>query len=566
MIGAFAYLIFHSVRNRLLSRVRRLRSPRYAVTLLLALAYFYFMFFRGSLRGGGRNAPPIMGMTVTSILPVILLLMSAYAWIFGADRAALAFSEAEVAMLFTAPVSRRGLVVYKLIRSQAAVLTTSIIWAVVFGRGGRTFEGFVSYWALLSLITLHRLGIALLRASTAEHGARGFKKTWLAITVFGAAFFSIAWTLYATRARWIGLEDITDYPQALMAVTATPPMSWVLYPFHVAVGPIAASHGAPWFKAMGPALVLIAVHVWWVLRTQSAFEEAAAEASAAQARRLEAFRNRGLKAVNIKTTGRQRTIGLRSRGNPAIAILWKNFLWLQRTGQIRSLVGLPLILCVVAFVAAGRWPTVEFLVVIVSFYFAAMALVFGPTIMRNDLRGELLRLPMLKTMPLSGRQIMLAEVASSALPIAFVQIGTVIAGLMALPYTGHPSISPEKRLAILAGAPLVLLGLTFANFTIHNGLALLFPAWVRLGEAGAAGIEVMGQTMLTMIVTLVMLAIMMLTPGLVAGGIYFVMRSAITPALTTACAAAGIILLVEAYLLIGVLGGSLQRLEPMQVG
>jgi hypothetical protein len=62
-----------------------------------------------------------------AILPIFLLAYIAYLWVVGTDKAALAFTEAEVSLLFTAPVSRRGLIVYKLVRAQVAVLTTSVL-------------------------------------------------------------------------------------------------------------------------------------------------------------------------------------------------------------------------------------------------------------------------------------------------------------------------------------------------------------------------------------------------------------------------------------------------------
>ena len=41
MRSALGYLALHSTRNRILRQVRRLRTPRYAVALLLGLAYLW---------------------------------------------------------------------------------------------------------------------------------------------------------------------------------------------------------------------------------------------------------------------------------------------------------------------------------------------------------------------------------------------------------------------------------------------------------------------------------------------------------------------------------------------
>ena len=54
---------------------------------------------------------------------VIVLL----AWIIPHERAALTFTEAEVAFLFPAPVTRRTLIHFKLLRSQLGIFFTTLL-------------------------------------------------------------------------------------------------------------------------------------------------------------------------------------------------------------------------------------------------------------------------------------------------------------------------------------------------------------------------------------------------------------------------------------------------------
>jgi hypothetical protein len=128
------------------------------------------------------------------------------------------------------------------------------------------------------------------------------------------------------------------------------------------------------------------------------------------------------------------------------------------------------------------------------------------------------------------------------------------------------TLTPSMSVGVLVGAPFLIVGLSLANFTLHNALALLFPGWVRLGETGGARVEVLGQVMLTTILTFTMLAAMLVAPALVAGVVYFVLRLPPAAAIVSTAITAGVILAAETYLLIGVLGKSLDRLEPMQVG
>ena len=57
----------------------------------------------------------------------------------------------------------------------------------------------------------------------------------------------------------------------------------------------------------------------------------------------------------------------------------------------------------------------------------------------------------------------------------------------------------------------------FAQFTIHNGVALLFPAWVPLGNQRPRGLDAMGQRLIMLGGTWLLLVVMAL-PGAIAGG------------------------------------------------
>jgi hypothetical protein len=197
---------------------------------------------------------------------------------------------------------------------------------------------------------------------------------------------------------------------------------------------------------------------------------------------------------------------------------------------------------------------------------AGTTLLFGPMSMRNDLRGELARLPIIKTLPLPGRKIVMAEIASSALPTAAMQFMLIVAGMIAISFFPREALAFPLRIGIVLGAPIAFVGLNLANFTIHNGMALLFPAWVKIGDTGANGIEAMGQTMLTLIVTMFLLTLLLIVPLLGGAAAWFTLRGVPVAAMIVAGAVGGILLGLESYALMHVLGGQLDRLEPTQVG
>src|SRR2546425_13121268 len=165
MIGALIYLQMQSIKNRLRMRLGRLKKPKYLAGAAVGAAYFYVFFFR-NLFVGGRSAATaadtaspetLLFFELVGALALFLMVLSA--WIFPHERAALLFSEAEIAFLFPAPVTRRTLIHFKLLRSQIAILFTTFFLTLVsgrFGQGGKAWIHAAGWWLILSTLSLHR--------------------------------------------------------------------------------------------------------------------------------------------------------------------------------------------------------------------------------------------------------------------------------------------------------------------------------------------------------------------------------------------------------------------------
>lgn len=164
MIAALLYLQYHSFRNRLVSRVKRLKQPKYLIGAIVGGIYFYFYFFRYLFRGyGGR---PVVNMSIPvvnmSISPehlqlvellgaLVLFVIVLLAWIIPHERAALTFTEAEVAFLFPAPLTRRNLIHFKLVRSQLRILFSALFLTLISRRfGGNAWIHALGWWLILS--------------------------------------------------------------------------------------------------------------------------------------------------------------------------------------------------------------------------------------------------------------------------------------------------------------------------------------------------------------------------------------------------------------------------------
>ena len=165
---------------------------------------------------------------------------------------------------------------------------------------------------------------------------------------------------------------------------------------------------------MGPALVLLALHYIWVIRADTAFEEAAAEASLLRARAGVGPRRGVGHARASRTVVCRRCSSLAPLGWPGSALLWKNLLAVVRTRRARNMA----VAFVVAAVAAAALSfqgdgTVAEIAGWLATTWAALSLVIGPQWVRNDLRSDLLKLDLLRSYPLPGRSVVAAETAAS---------------------------------------------------------------------------------------------------------------------------------------------------------
>ncbi len=579
MTGAFLYLTWCSLRNRVTHQIHRSRNPRYALALIIGVAYFYFIFWRNPRHVGSDASFPLISESGHLIALSGLFLGAVSMWLLGGDSTALAFTQAEASMLFPAPVSRRQLVAYKLMRGQLPLLFNTAIWVMLLGAGHEALPLWaraVGLWALFAVIFLHRLGASLVRTAWAQHGLQGLRKNALSLVVFVAILVGVGVNVLPAIAPLRRAANLDAAVSLLGATLAAAPARYVLWPFTALLGPVFATSVAAWFAAVPGVLVVLAAHVWWVMRTDTAFEEAALAATAARAQRLEALRSRrrpGGAASAAKRrrahqgTGAMRNPGLFALapvGRPAVAIVWKNLACLRRTTQQRQLIT-PMLLAVIAGAASGSKLGAYGAVVTAGLVFAFAMLLLGPMMLRGDLRQDLLHLSELKTLPLRGTTIVAAEVLSVSIPLAVIQaVGLVIAAVAAQTggfYWG----SPVMRAAFVLGLVPLLLAFNAASVTVQNGAPILFPGWARLGTTVPGGVEMMGQMILLTGFYILLLALLLVLPGGAAFVVLATLHLTGPAAVLFTMVGASAALAFELRGVLHWLGRAFERMEPSSV-
>ena len=576
VFGVFAYLTGVSMRNRFASMAKQVRNPRYALALLVGIAYIWYFLFNRTQMPSGRSGGPFESVEVELLASVGLFVLFMRWWLFGNDRSALAFTPAEVQFLFPAPVTRTALIQFKLLRGQIGIILNAILWVLIFGRGGGDLPPalrVISIWALFTIFMLHRLGATIVRAAALQHGKAGAKRNIVALVLFGLAAMALLWTAaqaYPTVQAAVGFRARLD---VIVATLRQPIPTALLAPFRILLAPSFARTAGEWVKDFLPVLLVAVLHYIWVIRTELAFEDAAVEASAERAKRIEALRARRAGGVKPVKAGNRSWIPLSPGGHPAVAILWKNMLALSRTSGQQSA---PIIIMVSTFaamaaiVSASGEGAFAATLGFMTLAFAALSLLVGARFVRLDLRQDLVHLRLLRTYPLEGSALVAAEVAGSTVVLTLIQMALLTFGHLMLLSQETRGLDVSTRWLLLGLAPFALIVINAASVTIQNAAALLFPAWVQIGQAKAGGVEVLGQALLTTLASVIALAIALLPAGIMAvagyAGVQFIYGDAFVAAATVAVVLGLTTLAFEVGMAMTLLGEVFERGEMVGAG
>ncbi len=524
MIDAFAFLITRSFVNRMKSRLRRLKQPKYMIGAVFGLLYVSWYFFQAIFFGSRRGAnQAVMDQSILLILGVLVLfVIMASAWIFPHARAALAFTEAEVAFLFPAPVSRRALIHLKLLRSQLAILFTVLILTLFTGRwlvDGHAWMRMLGWWVILSTLGLHFLGASFARTLLLERGISNWSRRLVVFLLLAALVGgTILWAQNnLSRPTFDNALDWKAWPDYARGLLATPPLSVLLWPFRAVIAPYLAATPLDFFKALPAALGVVALHYLWVIRSNVAFEEASLDLSRRVAERVAAARQgKGLETKPVK--GRPAPFRLAPLGFPPVAFLWKNLI--QFFGSIRPrtllIILLPFVFMAFFFAKSemrrgGMFTGVAAMVLVMFFFWS---LLLGAQMMRCDFRQDLAAMDVLKLFPLRGWQVVLGELLAPLVIITAVQ-WVLLAGLGGLLVTtGLPPGLPKIPLTWLLAAALLAPFWNGLALLIPNAAVLLLPGWFQSRTDTPQGIEVTGQRLLMFFGQVILIGVTVVPAGL----------------------------------------------------
>lgn len=508
-------------RNRIRKTFKRLREPRYLVGA--ALVALYFSVYLGRVLRPSPHGFPKLPFDLLPFLDaglfVLGLITLAGGWLFG-TRAPLAFTEAEVQLLFPAPLTRRSILHYKLITGLLRVGFGAGVSAFFFSRSGLAsfWRVALAAWLAFGTVWMHLLAAGLTRTSLSQHGRSGWRQRLGTLAVLALV---VGLGVAAARKLAVAppIADLSSLPAYVAQLLATAPLSWLVAPARAIVR-VAVGHGWGVFgHGLLVAGAVFAVHYLWVVRSDQAFEDAAL-ASAERKARAKESRRYGRRAPLQGARLRRPWLRLSAQGRPEWAIAWKNAVACQR------LFMLPLIILVCSLLFPLGAVALDLLMkqgsdalFAMGTIAAALALVIaplGPLMLRADLRQDVKQLDILRALPLRGWQVVLAETAGPWLLLAVLQ-GSLLVAALVLSAAGESSaFGWGLRLAVATSVLLIAPVLSAAMLLVQNVGVVLFPAWVAY-EPGQRGLEAMGQRLLSLLGTL-LVSTVGLVPGAVLGG------------------------------------------------
>lgn len=573
MFAASLYIIACSARNRLRVRLRRLREPRYLIGAIVGAAYIYFSFFARirmarpgeQRRQRGLMRPPVLVLSAVraaapGVVGVGLLAATAAGWLLPFDSGLLDFSDAEIQFLFPAPVSRRTLLVHRLLRSQIGLLFGSLI-AGVFMPSTSGFSRLrigVAMWLLLCTAKVYFTGISLARARLGSSDVKARRGAWLPVGVLCTALAIVATAL--TRAFLAqpaaGLQDAM-IRVGTVASTGLPRI--VIWPFMALSRPLFAVWPGPYLVALLEAAAVLAVCAAWVLKSDATFEDAAA---AAAERKASEPRGR-----SVSYRARSSGWTLAPAGRPEMAFAWKAAMQTLRIVNRRTIARILSILVALTLAASAMGRARGLAAALGAFAMGATVflILMGPQALRIDMRDDLRHLEVLKTWPVRSSAVVRGELIWPGVLLT-AMAWTAIAVALYLSGTIMLRVGLAWRMGIGAAIAILTPALVFSQLTIHNAVALVFPAWVALGNPRARGLDAMGQRLIVLGGTWLLL-ILSVIPGAIAGAIlWFAFKQFIGPmALVPAALACTAIIAIEVLLATEALGPAYERLDMMAV-
>jgi hypothetical protein len=376
------------------------------------------------------------------------------------------------------------------------------------------------------------------------------------------AGFSIAvWT------RWFlpvspqpGSFAPANLADRLLNAVGSGPAFYLLFTFRLVVRPIFASGLHQFALSLIPVFAIL-TSIYGLIQ-HSSVDLGGAVSGRAGVDRRRLFGVDGAKSRQMPGRLRRIPFCLTPKGNPFVAIYWKNLILAGRFNarQIFPMIAGTATACVLIISISY-----EQAAMVIGSIVAALACFLaslGPILFREDLRTDLKNIDMLKTYPIRGWGILLGEALAPAAILALLEWTLVLVAVCVSVDIAEIQWRLPDRIYVGLGAAILLPSITFFGVLIQNTTVLILPGWVHLGKEHPQGVEAMGQRLISSVATVLFLAIAIFPTTLVFWAVFFAGQGSLNMAIVPfASLLTALVLLTEAAVGIFWLGRLFDRFD-----
>jgi len=405
-----------------------------------------------------------------------------------------------VQLLFTAPLSRRQLLAYKVLGNLAVTLLVALFLGIAFRAWTASLPA--AMVGVFLLFAFMQLLAMILNLAGCALGAHAFnRRRQLVLGILAVALVAIVvettgnpldvgWAAWArdvqdTRIGRIVLFPVRGFFEAFTAERLWPDLvQWTAL-----------------------SLLVLGVMLGVIFLLDAHYLEAAASASERIYARLERVR-RGGGMTGYSTSGRL-TLPRLPRWAGAGPLAWRQFMGLLRAWKsvlVYVAIFLPMLLYSWFFAAPRDEQSAQRSALAVVLPLLSMLLYIGPSSLRCDFRADIDRMDVLKALPLSPWFIALGQILAP----------TVLLTLLSWLVLGYLLVKQETEYLLLIAA--LAVPATFLMIALENLLFLWYPT--RL-TSGPGDFRHFGRIMLRGISRLVLFALAVAPAAIAATAVYF---------------------------------------------
>lgn len=437
---------------------------------------------------------------IRRIGPLALLAFCLMNVLFSSSEGGLTFGPAETSLLFPAPLTRRQLLAYKIIGNLGAALM-SAAFITIFARrySVMLIAAFVAVLLILTFMQLLGMLLALLANTLGAIAFNRRRRIFLGIV----AILIIA-ALLQTGTSWLQ----RDWQQSIETILQNPIAAGLLAPMSWFINTLTAERIWPDLVQWGALAALVnLVLVGMIFALDAQFLESSVIASEKHYARLQRMRQGGNAALSVPAGKSRLAFPFLPRLGGVGPLVWR-----QLTTALRSLKTLLLIVIFFAIFSAPVFMQSETPLsaaapaLLISLLIGSTLIV--PPLLPFDFRGDLDRIPFLKTLPLSNWRIVIGELLAPAL------ILTAAQGMVLGIITWAAGLNRE-----IWGLLALLLPVNFLIFSVENFFFLLFP--MRNIAAHPGDFQLMGRNIVVWLAKMTAIGIALLPASIAGAAVFF---------------------------------------------